>query len=445
MKKLRDLIEYKYQKVDVFGTNYNYYIEWIYDQYCKGRNIKTELNKWEDNAKAVILGDIYKKNYQFLSADFGEEYISSKIAEFVLMSYKVTSFEHIANHSIYCDESMNLRKVKLTSESKEMLKNTFFVLGGVIVPDCVDLNDILQLFPEHSSGEFKYKFFSNKSKIPDCLSSNRISRLFDFLLDNDIKIHFNAKNYLYYALTDIIDSIMECEDFSVALKMKSVLYHFLMKSYDDTFDMLLEYDYPSIPKGKEVDFINRLSSIYKDSFYKHCKIGDQKYDAGFFLLKYLEEQLFTELPFIQDNEPSVLEDTLMYEYLHTATIFINNGVIFDVEQKIQEELDDVETDYLDQMNCSFVDSKTSIAIQISDFISGFIARLLKYFTSLSENEISDFYDMVLANEQMKNNLKKFLNLYQKSSDYYLYSICVKMSEYEKRLFDGFLDNISRLA
>ena len=438
MKKLKELVEYKYQKINVFGTAYNFYIERIFDQWCKGRSIKEELDAWEDNAKAVILGDIYKRHSQFLEFNFGEEYLDSKIANNILMLYKAERFEHLKGHSIYCDESMNFRKVLITQNNKEELKHTFFVLGGVIVPDEVDLRNALSLFPDHDSGEFKYRYFSKRKNMPDCLLSERLTLLFDFMLDNNIKIHFNAENYLFYSFADIIDSIMECSSFEESWEFKSCLYHFLMKSFDDTYDTLIEFEYPSIPKGKENDFLQAITRIYKNSFLNNCKNGDQQFIPGFLLLNYLEKILVSELPFLSDNTPFLLEDTLMYEYLHTATIFINNGVNFDIEQKIQEDLSDIEIDYLDKLNCTFVDSKTSLAVQFSDVVSGFVARLMKYITSLSENKMSEFIETIKNNIQIKNNLKKFLEIYQKSSDYYVYSICAKMSKYEKLLFDRFL-------
>lgn len=441
MKKLNELVEYKYQETNVFGTAYNFYIERIFDQYCKGRSIKADLDVWEDNAKAVILGDIYKRHCQFLNFDFGEEYIDSKIANNILLFYKSEHFDHLKGHSIYCDESMNYRKVLITQNNKKELKHTFFVLGGVIVPDEVDLRNALPLFPDHDSGEFKYKYFSKRKDMPDCLLSERFTLLFDFMLDNNIKIHFNAENYLFYSFADIIDSIMMCNSLEESWEIKSCLYHFLMKSFDDTYDTLIEFEYPSIPKGKENDFLKAITHIYKKSFNNNCKKGDQEYKTGLFLLDSLEKISVSELPFLADNTPFLLEDTLMHEYLHTATIFINNGVNFDIEQKIQEELSDIEMDYLDKLNCSFVDSKTSLAIQFSDVVSGFIARLMKYITGLSMDEMSEFIETIKNNTRIKNNLKKFLEIYQKSSDYYTYSICSKMSKYEKLLFDRFLEMV----
>ena len=55
--------------------------------------------------------------------------------------------------------------------------------------------------------------------------------------------------------------------------------------------------------------------------------------------------------------------------------------------------------------------------------------------------MTDFIETIKNNAQIKTNLKKFLEIYQKSSDYYIYSICVKMSKYEKLLFDRFLSMV----
>ena len=445
MKQLKDLVEYKYQKSEIFGRNYNFFIERIFDQYCKGRNIKIELDIWDDNARAVILGDIYKKHFELLDFNFGEEYLESKIASEILLFYKTEHFEHLKGHSIYCDESMNFRKVRITRSNKDELRNTFFVLGGVIAPDDVDLRKVLPLFPDHESGELKFKYFSKRKNMPDCLLSERLTLLFDFMIDNNIKIHFNAENYLYYSFADIIDSIMECNSFEQSWEIKSCLYEFLMKSYDDTFNMLLKFEYPSIPAGKEKDFLEELTKVYKKSFTSYCKKGDKEFEPGLFLLNYLEGLSVSELPFLSDNVPYLLEDTLMHEYLHTSTIFINNGINFDIEKKIEEDLSDLEVDYLDKLNCTFIDSKTSLAVQLSDVVAGFVARLLKYITSLSNDEMGQFIEIISNNNRIKNNLKKFLEIYEKSSEYYVYSICSKMSKYEKLLFDRFLTLVPYLS
>ena len=439
MKTINDLQKMKEEKDVSRGTAFVHFINEITEAYKQGKNLYTILEDWDECSKIVILGEVYKRAPFVFESSFGSEFLDEDLSQIILGIYKSANFSFLANHNIYCDESMNLRKVKIKATNKMDLMHTFFVLGGLIVPKGVDLSEINQLFPKHTEGEYKYKFFSQNRQLPESLSSSRLSALFDFIIEKDIKIHFNAKNFIYYALTDTIDSLNICQDFEISQMLKSVFYHFLMKSYDETYQALLDYEYPSIPHGKEKEFIACLIDIFQRSFVRECNVGDQEYEAGRILLQLIKDENIRELPLIQDNTPGLLESTFMYDYIQTATIFINNGVFFDIEEKIEEDLKSFDADYQKKLNCSFLDSQTNLGIQLSDAISGFIARLLKMLTSYSMEAMDKFLDFINDDRRALKNLAKFLKIYEKSNDFYKYSICVKMSAYDKMLFDRFVD------
>ena len=103
-----------------------------------------------------------------------------------------SNIRKLEGYTIYADESMNLRKVTLSQKVNESLRFKHFVIGGVIVPDNVDLNLIKELYT-NSEGfpdrEVKYNFFAhNEGKIEDALKHDRIFRLLNFLLDNNVYI-----------------------------------------------------------------------------------------------------------------------------------------------------------------------------------------------------------------------------------------------------------------
>lgn len=130
------------------------------------------------------------------------------------------------------------------------------------------------------------------------------------------------------------------------------------------------------------------------------------------------------------------------DYIQTGVIYINNGVIFDEEQKIQNELNTFESQYLNTLNCSFINSKSSIGLQLSDAIVGFAARLLKYICDIPNNSMNDLINKFHQNHTMKDNLCKFWELYNRSDHFYKYSICNKISLFDLRLVNSFFNTIA---
>lgn len=424
-----------------FGTNYNLLIETLFNDYIRGRDIEPILDMWDDSSKAIILAEVYKKHSEFVDLDFGEEFIKGTLPLFLLSLGKSINSDYLKDHIIYCDESMNVRKVLIRRSVSDELKDRFFTLGGIIVPNNVDLNEIKTLFPEHKNGEFKYDFFTYGRKMPDCLSSDRLSKLLDFLIDNDIKIHFNTKNYIYYGLADIIDTLQISFDKGIVDALKSVFYDYLMHSFDDTYQLLIDFEYPSIPHGKEAAFIERMIDIYEKSLKNAINKNSEEYQLATLLLKSFKRKNSYDMILVQDNDAFVLENSLIQDYIHTASIFIFNGVVFDEEKKIEAELLNIDCSYQKVLNCSFKNSKLSIGIQISDFVAGFISRLISHIAKLKRDSNDDVLANLKKNTKTLENLRKFGLLYSRSNDFYKFSICAIMSRTEKYAFDNLFNSI----
>ena len=94
-----------------FGTNYNLLIETLFNDYIRGRDIEPILDMWDDSSKAIILAEVYKKHSEFVDLDFGEEFIKGTLPLFLLSLGKSINSDYLKDHIIYCDESMNVRKV----------------------------------------------------------------------------------------------------------------------------------------------------------------------------------------------------------------------------------------------------------------------------------------------------------------------------------------------
>ena len=424
-----------------FKTNYDLLVETLFNEFIKGREIKQILDLWDNPSKVIILSEVFRRHCDNLDFAFGDDFINNKLSSFMLSMDKVIDLKYLKDHIVYCDESMNVRKALIRTNVNNELKDRFFTLGGVIVPNEVNLDDVKILFPEHKYGEFKYDFISYGRSMPDCLSSDRLSKLLDYLIDNKIKIHFNVKNYIYYGLADIIDSFQISFDKPVVDALKSVFYDYLIKRFDETYQLLIDFEYPSVPHGKEKLFVERLVEVFEKSLQQDSNKRSQEYLIGSFLLKALKSKADHDLVLIQDNEAFVLENSMINDYIHTASIFLFNGVVFDEEKKIQFELAEIDKSYLETMHCSFKNSKENIGIQLSDCVAGFISRLLSYVVQIYKETGDDILTILKDNPIAIENLKKFGTLYSRSNDFYMYSICSIMSQTEKYAFDSLFNII----
>ena len=440
MYSIKDLIGMLEVENEYFGSAYNYTVEWLFNEYVKGHNIEKFLSDWPENAKIVLLSDVNNRHPE-LDFAFGNSFFRSDIASSSYIISKFENFHYLKNHRIYCDESMNIRKVFLRQNVNNEFKNLCFVLGGIIVPNCVDLEEIEKIFKKNTSNEYKYKFFSYGHSMPDCLKSDRFNLLFDYLIQNKIKIHFNAENYFYYALVDILDSITLFDSKEESLLYKSALFFYLNKTFDKTYELLIKYKYPSIPTGSERDFAGELINLLEESIDSDEAANKTIFILGQKLLQILKSINITKLVLVQNNEPFVLEESLMNVYIQTSSVFMWNGVLFDHEKKIEKELEEIDKNYCETLNCSFEDSQNDIGIQISDAISGFVARLLKYINDNSEKNATAVLNTIRNDEKMYRNIKKFYEIYTYSSEFYKYGICMKMSLFEKETFDFFAQNL----
>ena len=308
--------------------------------------------------------------------------------------------------NVYADESMNLRKVKLSQKVNKKLKYLFFVIGGVIVPDNVDLYKIINLYDKSEgfpSGEVKYNFFAhNENTIEKAIKHDRFYRLFDFLLKNNIYIHLNINSYWYLGLADIVDSLFVEDDYNyfVATEFKMALYEIMMLHYDEMYELLYAHNYPSISKENINSFINDLYRIVKKSADEDVREGDEIYNGivGLKTLLNQKRNKVKELVFIQDEEPLLLYDSLLPVYMQTCIAFMKNGIHFDNEFIIAEKMNEISPEIIKDLKLDFVDSKDSIGVQISDVIAGFTARL--YEMLVDENRLRECYNRFY---RIKNN------------------------------------------
>lgn len=367
----------------------------------------------------------------------------------IFQSIYKDDIHRIDGYNIFADESMNLRKVSIKDSLKNELKHKYFVLGGIEVPTTCNLDNLKEKFVNDNfpTGEVKYKYFSyNNSNFKSVLKSERLNKLFKYMIKNKIYIHISVFNYWYWATADIYDSIIESGEYNYveSVYLKSALYEALMADYDSSFDIFLKYDFPSIPHGSEKNFLLEINKILKNVVNSNKIRNDQLKRNVRELILLFDKKLsdIKELIFIQDEMPKVILKSLSGIYLEKIAHFVYNGITFDRELKIEQEIKLEDDKLIDSRFCKFVDSKDYFAIQISDVIVGFTAR---FFEFISRNDEIDLYYKSLKSDSIEiENIRLFRLIMDRSARKYQFNYKVIMSMYQNYKLKVFFDTIDAI-
>ena len=111
----------------------------------------------------------------------------------------------IINKTFYFDESNNIKKGIIGNEKDNNydLENIYFVLGGIAIDKPVDFNALLKYVgARQTPTDAKFSFFSfKKTKFEEAIRQSRLRKFFEYLINNEILIHFDLLHYFHFALT----------------------------------------------------------------------------------------------------------------------------------------------------------------------------------------------------------------------------------------------------
>lgn len=324
---------------------------------------------------------------------------------------KIFPIEHDFVGNLYYDETNNFRKFHLREDGWNCdALNVFFVLGGIAVPkgQNVIVEDLLnELHLQKSVREIKFHHLAGKAtKFQDILSAKRIELFFNWLNSKNIKIHYLALNYIYYALVDIVDAAMSqypLYNHELDLSLKDALYEIVKQDLDYFISVLYKYGYPHImdTKGFMEEFL---------PFIEKWQANDEGNDD--FIVEYLRQIIKAaarqeNLGFFSDGEKYIVFKDLSSIYESETIKFSKAEMIFDEEQSISK------LEAISNLRAKFVDSKSEVLVQLSDVVVGIISRYYSFLESI-ESVITAIQEFT---KTQKDILKKFLNIVKQSSQY----------------------------
>ncbi|MCI8545039.1 MAG: hypothetical protein HFH09_02275 [Bacilli bacterium] len=320
----------------------------------------------------------------------------------------------VQNCTFYYDESNNHRKLWLNNNNFNVPIDKDFILGGVMffqdqpLADINALKNKLQL--QKSIKEIKFKHISKAKSFLDCLKEDNISIFLKWLYNSDLYIHYSNINNLYFAIVDIIDSIIEPTYIPFSHQMKNELYKLVHSHYKDFYQLLIQYSYPNISPNNIAFFYQQILDFI-DDHYSEYSFNLEILRQG---LKSAKKQ--SQLAFLEDNLDKTIIDNYSTFYMRPIALFPFSKHIFDNEYKIEEVFKGYEFYNGENKleNYHFMNSQSNIYIQISDCIVGLLGKFYTYINDLDKIKVQSLFKTISAKQL--NTLKLFAKIIIKSEN-----------------------------
>ena len=366
-----------------------------------------------------------------------------RIREATKLGFPDTDFD--SSFTFYYDETNNIRKFYLREDDFNYSFDGNFTLGGVVLedeePELDNLFDGLNLQENIDEVKFSHIAFGD---FLSCLKSRKLNFFLNYLINNDIYIHYSSLNILFYSLADIVDSaIMNSEPAKnlgqkFAFLLKNDLYRLAKLEIDAFIELLYQYEYPNIKADSINEFINDLISLF-DGYE-----DDPEFHVGLTSLKQILREADDELVFIMNEEDHILLEDLSHFYMRPIYLFKNSTHIFDEEDSIQQVLNDYELRDGDEVidSYDFKDSEDYKLIQVSDIFIGLVGKLSVFINTTDLADIENTLNELNAIQE--DNLKLFFQLIEASSNKnkaFIHQIDSPVEFSKRAQIDHFIKNV----
>jgi len=292
---------------------------------------------------------------------------------------------------LYHDETNNIRRLSLSELGLNVPDNKTFVIGGVAlmpsgeIAGWAQLRKLLKVQP--SAPEIKFELLA-KGSYEDVLGSRKLASFLQWLLDQNIIVHYSAMDPLYWSILDIIESLQADERIQINefhMELKTELHHAVMQNLPGFLALLHRFDYPNVPRGQVRLFLGAVLEFVEEY------VPEDRSMATWLLrqtLRHAARLPELELTFLHDNEPGELIANFSVQFMHSICVFKNASHVFDEETFIEKVLAKVELyEGTRRLDYRFADSKAEVGIQLSDVVVGLVGRHFSYLQDHSLTEL----------------------------------------------------------
>lgn len=340
-------------------------------------------------------------------------------------------------YSFFYDETNNIRKFWVRDDGfNKPPKN--FVLGGIVHKKSRPLKGLDELVKslhiQKSAKEIKFNQLATGSYL-GVLNSKRIRTLLEWLIANEVFIHYTNFNILYWSLVDIVDSLWDepelCQYMPYVMHIKNELFNLANTNLDRLVPILKKYRFPNVRRNSSSAFMTEFSGLLESVSRKPQ--SDISKLAIYMIRKGAN---LPELPFIMDNEDCVLIDSFDSLFLRPLYIYPTSSHTFDNETEVQEALGNTQLEYKKRfVEYSFVDSLGCTEIQLSDGICGLLGSHFNFLEEQSfEGLIGIKQNLNPVQRQTLLLLSKLIDISDAQSNGFLHRISPMDSDYKNNYF-----------
>ena len=307
-------------------------------------------------------------------------------------------------YTLYFDESGNTRCFWIKDGKYNVDPFTHFVLGGIVADTAVDFEYAKKRIGCNVTVQEIKSRNVCKGDFETCLKSTKLKNYLDLIIEQKWMVHFCIVELFYYAIVDIVDSIMEVD--ADIYKIKNELYRIFRHNLSMTQHIMVQYEYPNVSDGKKMDYLKSCIKVLDNYIADTGQANELTYKLR---LAFQVAQDKKEFPLIQDEDTGILLQSFFHFYLRPIYMYKNSQIIFDEELSIQEKLESYNLllDGATLDNHLFVNSKENVMIQLSDVMVGIIARYLRFVNmnlDCIDEAVSKFDANQLASLFQLNNI-----------------------------------------
>lgn len=291
----------------------------------------------------------------------------------------------------YHDETNNIRRLSLGELGLNVPDNKTFVIGGVAltpsgeIAGWAQLRKLLNVQP--SAPEIKFEHLA-KGCYEDVLGSRKLASFLQWLLDQNLMVHYSAMDPLYWSILDIIESLQADERIPINeyhMELKTELHHAVVQNLPVFLALLHGFCYPNVPRGQVrlfleavLEFVERYAPEDRSAATSLLRLT----------LRHAARLPELELTFLHDNEPGELIADFSVQFMHSIYVFKNASHVFDEETFIEKVLAKFELrEGARRLEYRFADSKAEVGIQLSDVLAGLVGRHFSYLQDHSLTEL----------------------------------------------------------
>lgn len=265
-----------------------------------------------------------------------------------------------------------------------------FIVGGLVFTSDAAAERTISLARSLPApqGEVKSKAVLGGSKdIAKTLGRKEVSRYLDALDDADTFVHYSAQNNLYFAIADIVDSLLHFDInrsfVNMHRELKDALFNVLRGDPKGSLDSLSRYGYPNVVGQDVGPFCRYLRDEVASGLTEELACEDP---GAWFAAETLRQMLKAaekegQLFFLEGNRRDELVGGFTYNYTQGCHVFPESRHVFDMETTVSRVLGQKDNNY------EFVDSKDCVLVQLSDVFVGLLGRLFAYLDGLDASAV----------------------------------------------------------